>query len=84
MPRKEPMTNKEYVACRGHRCPYCWLKEVVAYGRPIEIKCNYCHRRWRETFNLTGYETEEEPENQTDKVAVFVDKALFSTLLKEE
>jgi len=58
------MTNKEYVANGGGKCPYCKSHGVDVTGS-IEadgtvawcvIVCNYCGKMWQDVYQLQGYD----------------------------
>jgi uncharacterized Zn finger protein (UPF0148 family) len=64
-----PMSQEDYVATEGKRCPYCGSddldrSEVVSENaRPAEAKadeeCNKCRRMWKSTWRMTGYTDDE-------------------------
>jgi transposase-like protein len=60
------MTDAQYVAHEGLRCPFCESRNVQSnaeYTLRIEDHltltmhawCDDCKTQWRETFKLTGY-----------------------------
>lgn len=58
----KPLTNKEYVASNGSKCPFCGHTYIT--GGPVdidggtacqEITCQECHRSWYDEYQLTGY-----------------------------
>ena len=59
---KRKLTQKQYVAHKGIRCPWCHCTEIGG-GRPIvdddgitqDITCNGCGRVWQDIYKLTGY-----------------------------
>lgn len=58
----EAMTNDEYLAAGGTRCPYCRSNdisagELSAEGREAsqEVGCSRCGAVWFDVFALTGW-----------------------------
>lgn len=56
------MTDEEYVANRGCKCPVCGSTEIS--GGPVtvdagsalqEIVCDACHAAWNDVYKLIGY-----------------------------
>ena len=61
--RNTPMTQEEYVACEGNKCPYCNAEEIESShfdfydGYAIaSVTCSKCNAEWHETSHLSGYE----------------------------
>jgi len=63
MTRKKPMTDQEYLAEHGKKCPFC--ESVRLDGRDFEsdgvsawrqVTCLSCRRWWNDTFVMDGYE----------------------------
>lgn len=61
-----PMTDTEYVALGGTRCPYCRSGEISAPGG-CEVDagiasqlmvCHNCDGEWTDQYRLTGYQTD--------------------------
>ena len=59
---KQPLTDAEYVATLGTRCPVCQSTELEGSSVDIdggdasqEIWCRTCGARWIDTYALTGY-----------------------------
>lgn len=60
------MTDEEYVAADGVKCPFCGSEEIE--GGPVEIDCGAnqevtclkCERRWFDSYELTGFFTTDE------------------------
>ena len=60
-----PMTDKEYVAAAGLKCPSCGLKDenVVEAGHPeidarvvlVPVRCARCEAEWVDVYELVGY-----------------------------
>lgn len=69
---KKSMSDSQYVAAAGVRCPYCRSKEVEAKGdleadgRDCwqDVRCAHCHKTWRDVYRLVGYESTDEPNSQ--------------------
>lgn len=59
----ERMTDEEYVAIEGSRCPYCRSENIMGegsidvdgLGASQEIQCHDCDRFWYDTYALSGY-----------------------------
>lgn len=56
------MTNEQYVAAGGCKCPVCGSESIT--GGPVEvdagtawqpITCGDCHANWNDVYNLVGY-----------------------------
>jgi uncharacterized Zn finger protein len=57
-----PMTDAEYVAAGGQKCPFCGSDAIEGgldrrEGRHLHVQaeCDECGALWTETFTLTGY-----------------------------
>lgn len=57
-----PMTNGEYVAAGGAKCPSCGSERVSAGHTQFEhagawtrVSCLDCDAHWAEQYKLTGY-----------------------------
>lgn len=57
-----PMTNEEYVAAEGFKCPDCGSASVSAGSTEFglaeaytRVDCRTCGARWTELYKLTGY-----------------------------
>lgn len=82
-----PLSDAEYVACAGARCPYCGSNDLEgqgdleADGRDCwqEILCRKCQATWRDIYRLVGFEGTEDsseashPENEDGKYIVFIE-----------
>lgn len=71
-PSQGPMSEAQYVAHRGCRCPYCGSKEVSADSVDAdgdtawdENTCGTCRSTWKSSYQLSGYF-----EGETGKPAV--------------
>jgi hypothetical protein len=60
---QEPMTDAEYAAHKGLRCPYCRTDQIddehpeMQEGEvTCEVSCCSCGKHWLETYRLAGYE----------------------------
>ena len=51
--RNTPMTQEEYVACEGNKCPYFDFYDGYAIA---SVTCSKCNAEWHETYHLSGYE----------------------------
>ncbi|WP_321817029.1 MULTISPECIES: hypothetical protein [unclassified Paraburkholderia] len=61
-PAAGPMTNAQYTAFRGVRCPSCGSSDVSGGFVNIEegsasqtLCCGECGAEWTDTYTLTGY-----------------------------
>jgi transposase-like protein len=59
---KKPLTDKEYVAIGGCRCPICGNSDVEGGGVEIdagiawqEVSCHACGAEWTDQYELVGY-----------------------------
>lgn len=59
---KQPLTDAEYVATLGTRCPVCQSTrldggsvEIDGATASQEIRCKACGASWNDTYTLTGY-----------------------------
>lgn len=57
-----PMTNEQYLAQGGTRCPFCGSLQIEGQEVNIDagnawqdMTCNDCHAEWQDTYTLTGY-----------------------------
>jgi transposase-like protein len=66
MPGKRPrryMSQKEYVANHGARCPACRSNDIEAIGRidadggsgSQEVRCKACKLEWMDHWKVTSY-----------------------------
>lgn len=62
MNENKTMTNEEYVACGGSKCPYCGSEDITgesfeAQGEECsqEISCNECGKSWVDIYKLSGF-----------------------------
>jgi len=62
------LSDEEYVAKGGGKCPNCGSNEVQAIG-PVQadytncwgaVRCDDCGKEWRDVYTLIGYEPEED------------------------
>lgn len=60
---QKPMTDKEYVAAGGCRCPVCRSDNVVGESIGIEgrdavqeVRCSDCGACWNDVYSLQGYD----------------------------
>jgi len=69
--RQHPLTEPEYVAIRGIRCPNCGSSEIS--GGPVEVTaggasqpiiCGGCGADWYDEYELSGYSCLEVPEER--------------------
>lgn len=59
-----PLSSEEYTAHGGDCCPFCGSTSLEGLYAPnlhhgsasAIISCRVCHRDWKETYVLTGYE----------------------------
>ena len=58
------LSNDEYVAEGGTRCPYCGGIDIQGQEVNIDagqawqdVICNTCGHEWQDTYTLTGYAT---------------------------
>ena len=59
-----PMTNEEYVASNGDKCPFCNKNNLCVgdYTAVIDttiywsVKCEDCGKQWEDVFKLAGFE----------------------------
>lgn len=56
------MTDAEYVATGGAKCPHCRSENITAGDRQFEgreawlnVACDDCGERWVEIFKLQGW-----------------------------
>jgi hypothetical protein len=63
MPPPARMTNEQYVAGHGGRCPFCHHNDIEGDetnfdGGSVsqEVHCNNCHASWYDLYALTSYE----------------------------
>ena len=56
---------KDYVNCKGLRCPFCGSKDMYSGTVGIdagtarqEITCDECNEKWTDVYKLTSYETQ--------------------------
>lgn len=63
--RKAPMTQEEYVASLGIRCPFCNTEEIETSHFDfydgyaiVDVSCCKCNAEWHETYHLAGYEAD--------------------------
>jgi hypothetical protein len=65
MSRKFPLTQKQYVSEYGSWCPFCGAPDVIGeldtayfyrFVASITSRCDKCHKKWRDYFELSGYD----------------------------
>lgn len=56
------MTDAEYVAVKGNRCPHCGSDDLDSGAKNsdngevyIDVSCNSCDREWVEVYKLIGW-----------------------------
>ena len=64
-----PLTDEEYVAVAGNKCPYCGSTDIQGYesnfeGRYTrqEVSCYHCTQSWADIYELVGFTPIEEGE----------------------
>lgn len=67
-----PLTDKQYVANDGLRCPFCFADDIRGESFNVEngyvyqeVSCGECGESWEDLYQLVGY-IKEEPE--TDEI----------------
>lgn len=63
----EPMTDEEYVACNGLRCPFCGAENTMGAGQftvdrgqaSQQVFCHECGNAWEDIYKLIGYDVVE-------------------------
>ena len=71
-----PLTNEEYVALKGNRCPLCCSAalegksfEIVGRHAYQDVRCLDCDSSWTDIYNLHAYREHSTLEGNT----LFVD-----------
>jgi hypothetical protein len=61
-PAHGPMSEDQYRAAKGNRCPFCGSREVEGGKLQVdgphawdESSCLDCHATWKSSYELTGY-----------------------------
>ena len=59
---KNIMTDNQYVACEGSKCPFCKSTDLEHTNAVIErdegwqdVECMECHAIWENHFILNGF-----------------------------